>query len=136
MSFVQPDLEPTPFRRALRGMGIWSSVLVGHWRAVVLVFLLVLTVWLGIQVVSVARIAFVFLHDNLQLNERYKQFLPISPRPPAGAPTGAATPASPPEVRPRTTICWRDRSLGSDCFKPREPRHPAPRSSAPRPLYR
>jgi hypothetical protein len=119
MSFVDRNLVPTPLQRLLRSVDIGMVALAARWRGIVLVFLIVLTAWLAAEVFSAGRGAVMFLHDNLpKMNERYKQYLPITPRSSAATPTPTATP---PVVAARTTICWRDRSLGGSCFKPRAP---------------
>jgi len=131
VSFLEPEVEPSSPRAVLIARRAASAV-AARWRAMVLAFLLFITVWLASQVFLFARGAFWYLHDNLpKLNESYKQIPSIH-----NLPTDLLANAPP------ITNCWRDRSLAGDCFNrggagPQTPplrlRSPGP---PPRPRFR
>lgn len=127
VSFVEPVVEPSPFRRALDATEAVSSVITARWRAIVLLFILSAAIWLVLQAFVVVRDAYVSVRESVpKLNEISSEIAPkFSPK----------FSLSPPPV----TTCWRDRSLTGDCFKsvgaahaaPERPRAPPPRLRLP-----
>jgi hypothetical protein len=108
VSFFEPEVESSAGRRTLAAVELVASAIVARWRAIVLLFILALSIWLALQAFLLVRSAFSYLADNLpKLSELRKQ-LPSKQIPPKGSVT-----ISPPPI----TNCWRNRSLGSDCFK-------------------
>jgi hypothetical protein len=126
MSLLDPEFERSPLQRVPQVADTLGSAVVARWRGIVLLFILFFTIWLAIQVFFGVRYALSYLGDNLPtLNEIHKQ-LPSVDVPPTGA--RAILP-------PPITNCWRDRSLGSDCFKTGgpEPRSRRTRALGPEP---
>jgi hypothetical protein len=108
VSFFEPEVESSAARRTLAAVELVASAIVKRWRAIALLFILVLSIWLAIQAFLLVRSAFSYVVDNLpKLSELRKQ-LPSNRIPPQGSVTISPS---------KTTICWRNRSLGSDCFK-------------------
>jgi hypothetical protein len=108
VSFFEPEVESSAGRRTLAAVELVASGIVKRWRAITLLFILVLSIWLALQAFLLVRSAFSYVVDNLpKLSELRKQ-LPSNRIPPQGSAT-----ISPPSI----TTCWRNRSLGSDCFK-------------------
>ena len=126
MSLLEPEFERSPLRRVPQVADTLGSAVVARWRGIVLLFILFLTIWLAMQVFLGVRRALSYLRDDLPtVNELHKQ-LPSVDVPPTGA--RAILP-------PPITNCWRDRSLGSDCFKTGgpEPRSRRTRALGPEP---
>jgi hypothetical protein len=124
MSLLDPEFERSPLQRVPQVADTLGSAVAARWRGIVLLFILFLTIWLAMQVFFGVRRAFSYLRENLPtLNELHKQ-VPSVDVPPTGA--RAILP-------PPITNCWRDRSLGSDCFKAGGPE---PRSSRTHALTR
>jgi hypothetical protein len=120
MSLLEPEFERSPLRQVPVVAETLGSAVAARWRGIVLLFILFLTVWLAMQAFLGVRRALSYLRDNLPtMNELHKP-LPSAEIPPTGARS-----ISPPPI----TNCWRDRSLGSDCFKTGGPE---PRSSRSR----
>jgi hypothetical protein len=115
VSFFEPEAESATARRTLAAVESVASAIVARWRAITLLFIFFLAIWLALQAFLLVRSAFSYVVDNLpKLSELRKQLPsnPISPKSNPIPPKGSVTiPRSP------TTNCWRDRSLGSDCFK-------------------
>jgi hypothetical protein len=108
VSFVEQEVESSPLRPILLIAGAVLAAVLARWRAIILMLVLLLTVWLAFQVLLLARSAFMFVNDGLtRLTEQYKQL------PSVHAPSIDLSTISP--SRP-TTNCWRDRSLAGDCF--------------------
>ena len=108
MSFLEPEVEPSPPRALLIARMVASAV-AARWRAMVLAFLLFVTIWLASQVFLFARSAYWYIHDNLpKLDESYKQIPSVH-----DLPTDLLT------IAPPITNCWRDRALAGDCFNRR-----------------
>jgi hypothetical protein len=108
VSFFEPEVESPAARRTLAAVELVASAIVARWRAIVLLFILVSSIWLALQAFLLVRSAFSYVVDNLpKLSELRKQ-LPSNRIPPQGS-----VASSPPPI----TNCWRNRSLGSDCFK-------------------
>ena len=107
MSFLEPEVEPSPPRILLIARMVASAVVI-RWRATILAFILCLTIWLGLQAILLVRGAFLYLHDNFpKMNEQYKELQSIH-----------ISPTDLLAISPPITNCWRDRSLAGDCFKP------------------
>jgi hypothetical protein len=108
VSFFEPEVESSAARRTLAAVELVASAIVVRWRAIILLFILVSSIWLALQAFLLVRSAFSYVVDNLpKLSELRKQ-LPSNRIPPQGS-----VASSPPPI----TNCWRNRSLGSDCFK-------------------
>ena len=108
VSFFEPEVESATARRTLAAVERVASAIVARWRAIILLFILVSSIWLALQAFLLVRSAFSYLADNLpKLSELRKQLQSnrISPK-------GSVT-ISPSPI----TNCWRNRSLGSNCFK-------------------
>jgi hypothetical protein len=99
MSFLESEAEISPLRQVLLAA---SSAIVARWRAVVLTFILISTIWLAFQAFLAASGAYVYLRDNVpKLSDLRLQ----------------AT-ASPKVFSVPITNCWRNRSLAAgDCFE-------------------
>jgi hypothetical protein len=126
VTFLEPHVEPSPLRPLLFVGRLLLAVL-ARWRAIILAFILCLTLWLAVQVLLFASTSFWYLHDNLP---KAIHIPPVSLRiPRIGLPS--ILPSRP------ITNCWRDRSLAGDCFKPEAPRRQSPparlRASEPPP---
>jgi hypothetical protein len=108
VSFFEPEVESSVARRTLAAVELVASAIIARWRAIILLFILFLSIWLAVQAFLLVRSGFSYLADHLpKLSELRKQ-LPSN----RTSPTGSVT--SPPAP---ITNCWRNRSLGSDCFK-------------------
>jgi hypothetical protein len=108
VSFFEPEVESSAGRRTLAAVELVASAIISRWRAITLLFILVLSIWLALQAFLLVRSAFSYVVDNLpKLSELRKQ-LPSNRMPPKAAVTISPSPV---------TNCWRNRSLGSDCFK-------------------
>jgi hypothetical protein len=109
VSFVEQEVESSPLRPILLIAGAVLAVVLARWRAIILMLFLLLASWMAFQVFLLARGAFLYVNDGLtKLTEQYQQ-LPSVHVPPTGSAT--ISPSRP------ITNCWRDRSLGGDCFK-------------------
>jgi len=108
VSFFEPEVESQTGRRILAAVGLVAAAIIARWRAIILLFILVLTIWLAIQAFVLLRSAFSYVLDNLPKASALWKQLPSGRSPPQSSVT---IPSSP------TTICWRNRSLGKDCFK-------------------
>jgi len=108
VSFIEPEVESQAGRRILAAVEAVASAIVARWRAIILLFILFLSIWLAVQVVAFARSAISYIGEHVpKISERWKQ--PPSNRvPPKGSVTISPSPI---------TNCWRNRSLGGDCFK-------------------
>src|SRR5262245_28149342 len=119
LSFIEPEVESQAGRRILAGVEAVASAIIVRWRAIILLFILFLSIWLAVQAVVLVRSGIAYLGEHLpKLNELRKQ-LPGNRTSPRGSVTISPAPI---------TTCWRNRSLGSDCFKPRTaaPKSPPP----------
>jgi hypothetical protein len=117
VSFFEPEVESSVGRRILAAVELVASAIIAHWRAIALLFILVLSIWLGLQVFLLVRSAISYVVENVpKISERWKQ--PPSNR----VPPKAAVTISPAPI----TNCWRNRSLGSDCFKQGTAGHKSP----------
>jgi hypothetical protein len=129
MSLLEPEVERSPLRRVPLIAETLGAAVVARWRGIILLFILFLAIWLAIQTFLGVRNAFSYLRDNLPtLNEFHKQL------PSVRVPPTDSRAISPPPI----SHCWRDRSLGSDCFKTggRQPRSPSARMLTPEPSPR
>lgn len=97
MSFLEPEVESSPWRDAL-------LLVEARWRGIVLSFILTLTLWLAVQAFVALHDAYVYISQSVpKLNDLSGQILPK-----------VSTDITPPPI----TSCWRDRSLSrEDCFK-------------------
>jgi hypothetical protein len=108
VSFVEQEVESSPLRPILLIARAVLAAILARWRAIILLFFLLLAIWLAFQVFLLARNVFLYVNDGLtKLTEQYKQ-LPSVHIPPMDISKN-----SPP--RPISN-CWRDRSLAGDCF--------------------
>ena len=121
MSFQVTDDEPTPLRRAMRAVDDGSREVVKRWRAIILIFVLLVAIWLAVQAVLAVYRGYVFLRDN---GPRWRELAHEIP-----------LPAHRPVPLPPLSHCWRDRTLSPDsCFKEAAPEHhhtPVPQLHAP-----
>ena len=105
MSFLEPEVESSPFRDAL-------LLVEARWRGIVLSFILILALWLVVQAFVTLHDAYVYVGQYVgqnvpKLNDLSEEILPKYP-------TQSPTHMTPPPI----TSCWRDRSLsGDDCFR-------------------
>jgi hypothetical protein len=109
VSFIEPEVETSPLRRSLAAAEVVALTILARWRAIVLLFILVLSIWLALQVVLIVSSAVAYLGDVLPKRIEELKQPPSNQIPPK---KGFAA-ISPPPI----TNCWRDRSLGGDCFK-------------------
>lgn len=121
--FVESDAEPSPLGRALVALEILALAIVARWRAIILVFILFVAIWLAVQAFSAMHDAYVYLGNSVpKLNGLTGQ---ISPK-------ISAKISAPP-----ITNCWRDRSLlAGDCFKAGGAQSSSARHHAPVPSPR
>jgi hypothetical protein len=108
-SFVEPEVEPSTLERILYGAGVAFTVIAARWRAVILLFLLLLALWFAVQVVLAVRGAILYVQDNIPKNwsELHREFPAIH-----------LPQIRSPRVLPPITNCWRDRSVAAgDCFR-------------------
>jgi hypothetical protein len=121
VSFQVTDDEPTPLRRAMRAVDDGSREVVKRWRAIILIFVLLVAIWLAVQAVLAVYRGYVFLRDNAPRWRELAHEVPL--------------PARPAVPLPPLSHCWRDRSLPpGSCFKEGEPEHhhtPVPHLHAP-----
>jgi hypothetical protein len=119
VSFVEPEVEQSPLPPILLIVGAVLAAVLARWRAIILLSLLLLAIWIAFQVLLLARSAFSFVHDNVaKLGEEYKQ------RPSVHIPPVDFSKMAP--SRPVAT-CWRDRSLAAgDCFRSGGPGRQSP----------
>jgi hypothetical protein len=108
VSFFEPEVESSAARRILAAVELVASAIVTRWRAIVLLFILVSSIWLALQVFLLVRSAVSYVVDNLPKLSEIRKQLPSNLIPPKGSVAIS---------RPPITNCWRNRSLGSDCFK-------------------
>lgn len=120
-SFQVTEDEPTPLRRAVHAADTASREVVKRWRAIILIFVLFVAIWLAVQAVMAVYRGYVFLRDNGPKWRELTREIPL--------PAGPALPL------PSLSHCWRDRTLPvSSCFKEAAPEHhhtPAPHTPAP-----
>jgi hypothetical protein len=108
VSFFEPEAESSAGRRILAAVELVASAIVARWRAITLLFILFLSIWLALQAFLLVRSAFSYVVDNLPKLSQIRKQLPSNP----------ASPKAPATISPLPiTNCWRNRSLGSDCFK-------------------
>ena len=108
VSFIEPEVESQAARRTLAAVELVALAIVARWRAIILLFLLVLSIWLAVQAFLLLGSGFSYVVDNLPKLSELRKHLPSNPIPPKGSATISPSPI---------TNCWRNRSLGSDCFK-------------------
>jgi len=119
VSFFEPEAESTAARRTLAAVESVASAIVARWRAIILLFILILSIWLALQAFLLVRSAFSYVVDNLPKLSDLRKKLPSNPVSPNQIPPNQIPPKSSVATSPRPiTNCWRNRSLGSDCFKP------------------
>jgi len=115
--FIKPEVESSAARTTLPPVELVASAIVARWRAIILLFILVLSIWLAVEAFVLVRSAVSYLVDNLpKLSELRKQ-LPSNRVSPRGSVAISPSPI---------TNCWRDRSLGSECFKQGTAAHKSP----------
>jgi hypothetical protein len=108
VSFFEPEVESPAARRTLAAVELVASAIVARWRAIVLLFILASSIWLALQAFLLVRSAFSYVADNLPKISELRKQLPSNQTPPKSSVTISPSPI---------TNCWRNRSLGSDCFK-------------------
>jgi len=108
VSFFEPEVESATARRTLAAVESVASAIVARWRAITLLFIFFLAIWLALQAFLLVRSAFSYVVDNLPKLSELRKKLPSNSSPPQGSVTISPSPI---------TNCWRDRSLGGDCFK-------------------
>ena len=120
-SFQVTEDEPTPLRRAAHALDNALREIAKRWRAIILIFVLFVAIWLAVQAVVAVYRGYVFLRDNAPNWRELTREIPL-PAPPALA-------------LPPLSHCWRDRTLPvSSCFKEAAPEHhhtPAPHFRVP-----
>src|SRR5215470_5495894 len=83
VSFFEPEVESSAARSTLAAVELVASAIIARWRAIILLFILVLSIWLAVEAFLLVRSAVSYLVDNLpKLSELRKQ-LPsnrVSPR--------------------------------------------------------
>jgi hypothetical protein len=132
VSLTEQPVERRTYARVLVVLGALVAVVVGtvaliraSWRAIILAFILVFTIWLAFQVSLHTINAYEYLRNAIpkwleQAEWRVPLHIPL-----------VAIPSV-----PHPAICWRDRSVvAGDCFKPTEQTSSPPARPLPgRPL--
>jgi hypothetical protein len=137
VSFLEQPVEPPPLTRLVvflsavalaivTLLGTVVSWVAARWRGILLTHIFFLTLWLAIQVFLYAKEAFAYLSDKVPSL--------VGPMPQLQLPSGSNLLPKPPSKS--TATCWRDRSLGSDCFTRPESRRAEPHHKPPPPRLR
>jgi hypothetical protein len=133
VSILEQPAEPSPLSRLfvfisavalaiVTLVGTVASWVAARWRGILLTHIFFLTLWLAIQVFLYAKEAFAYLSEKVPNLAIQVPHLP--------APPGLDLLPKIPSTKSVTT-CWRNRSLGGDCFARVESRRAEPDRTEP-----
>lgn len=133
MSILEQPAEPSPLSRLfvfvsavalaiVTLVGVVASWVAARWRGILLTHIFFLTLWLAIQVFLYAKEAFAYLSEKVPNLAIQVPHLP--------APSGLDLLPKTPSTKSVAT-CWRNRSLGGNCFARVESRRAEPDRTEP-----